>query len=101
MTAPIGPGDLFTVEPHTLPHGVDCGRWHCIALTSPNPASGLVMVAEIVEDPTAQPDHDLQGPAAPSGWRRRMMTCVHPDRLRPLEVQVDLFGSPATVGGAR
>lgn len=89
---------MFTVVPHTMPHGVECGRWHCIVLSTSG-ASGSVCVAEIVQDPTAQPKRGLSGPPAPAGWRRRMMTSILVSKLVPLEVDVDLFGSP--IGGRR
>lgn len=63
-------GDLVTVTPHLLPHGLECGRWHCIVLSEPR-ADGQVCVAEIVQDPDAQPKHGLSGPAAPAGRRRQ------------------------------
>lgn len=71
-------GERYTVAPHTLPHGLECGRFHAEVLGGP--LDGKVHVQQI------QPDGNR--------WRRRMQTAVFAHALRPLEVNVDLFGQP-------
>jgi hypothetical protein len=71
-------GELYTVSPHVLPHGAKCGTWHC-RITSVG-ADGKA---------TAQQMKIVDG-----RWRPSMSTCVFVSALRPLAVQLDLFGDP-------
>ncbi len=60
---------MFTVAPHVLPHGEPtAGGWHCR-----------------INGPVLDGDR----------WRPGMSTLVFIAALRPLAVQVDLFGNPS------
>ena len=95
-------GEMYTVEPHRLydrsKRGFLCGAFHCRVMSN--------VVDSLIPDPgwagrkvvTVQEMKIVDG-----RWKPAMRTTVQADKLRPLEVQVDLFGQPARAlaGGAR
>jgi hypothetical protein len=95
------PGGLYTVEPHRMYDGSKtgflCGRWHCRVV-------GEVFDSYIGNGEWAgRPLVSVQEMKIVDGrWKPAMRTCVQADKLRPLDVQLDLFGQPAPglVGGA-
>ncbi|MCW2768520.1 MAG: hypothetical protein JWO11_4479 [Nocardioides sp.] len=76
-------GEMYTVVPHMLPHGDRCGTFHCRVTSGPRDGKAIVQQMKI----------DGQR------WKPSMSTCVFITALRPLEVQVDLFGDPSPVRG--
>ena len=77
-------GELYTVVQHTVPHGAEVGRFHCLVLGEVRDGRVHICQMKIGDD---------------GKWRRSMQTSVYASALVPLEVQLDLFGDPA--GGAR
>lgn len=69
---------MYTVLPHRLPHGLQCGTWHCLVIR--DRPDGKVLVREMkIED---------------GRWVPAMTTYVWREYVRPLAVQLDLFGAP-------
>jgi hypothetical protein len=95
-------GELYTVEPHRMYDGsrtgFQCGRWHCRVL-------GDVFDSRIADRGWAgRKVVSVQEMKIVGGlWEPDMKTSVEAGKLRPLEVQLDLFGQPASslAGGAR
>ncbi|MFI6266141.1 hypothetical protein [Micromonospora sp. NPDC051006] len=79
-------GEMYTITAHVLPHGEpNPGGWHC-RITG-DERDGKVVVQQMRLDGTR--------------WTPGMSTSVYVTALRPLAVQVDLFGDPAPPAGAR
>jgi hypothetical protein len=85
VTTPA-PGHMFTVAPHRMRDGSKtgfmCGPWHCrIVGTGFDDGTGIrITVQEMKVDGNR--------------WKPAMSTTVSIAVLRPLEVDVDLFGNP-------
>lgn len=75
-------GEIYTVMPHRMPGtGVVCGTWNGRVDSLLDGGRAWVQEMKIDGDK----------------WRPSMTTTVDVAALRPLQVQVDLFGDP--VGG--
>lgn len=81
-------GEMYTVTPHRMydgsKTGFQCGTWHC--RVKGNVFDGCKVTVQEMK---------IDG----GRWKPAMSTTIHVDKLRPLAVDVDLFGNP--VGGAR
>jgi hypothetical protein len=95
-------GELYTVEPHRMYDGsrtgFQCGRWHCRVTSD-------VIDSRITDRGWAgRKVVSVQEMKIVDGrWEPGMRTSIEASKLRPLEVQLDLFGQPASslAGGAR
>jgi hypothetical protein len=91
-------GEMYTVIPHRMydgsKTGLQCGTWHCRA-------KGDAFVSGITDGEWAGREVvSVQEMKIDGGrWKPAMSTAIRIDMLRPLAVDVDLFGNPA--GGAR
>ena len=76
-------GEMYTVTPHCMPDGSKtgflCGTWHC-RIRGDGFGDGRITVQEMKVDGCR--------------WKPAMSAVVPIAMLRPLAVNVDLFGDP-------
>ncbi|MEU4749432.1 hypothetical protein AB0F93_00450 [Micromonospora tulbaghiae] len=75
--------EMFTVAPHKMAGGVQCGTWHG-RVESEVLSNGIVTMRQMKPEGR--------------GWKPGMTTGVHVAELRPLSIPVDEWGNPLVDG---